>query len=94
MPIRLTPHAGSPETTTRETAGFRMNDPECLVEAGLSCPVCLSSAISLDLHLADVYDPAAACACSGCRHERRVFLTPDQALRLALRPPHPDCRAR
>ncbi|MCW3064213.1 MAG: hypothetical protein JWN32_1385 [Solirubrobacterales bacterium] len=34
------------------------------------------------------YDASAACRCTSCGRERVVFLTPEQALRLAL---HDTC---
>ena len=70
-------------TATCEAATFLPADPGCLVEASLACSVCLSSRIDSTLVL-DGYDPSVECACRECGHVRRVFLTPEQALRLSL----------
>jgi hypothetical protein len=66
-----------------ETASFRVDDADCLVAASLACPACLSGTVSWRLEDA-VYEPAADCRCRHCGHARRVHLSPDQALRLAL----------
>ncbi len=66
-----------------ETALFRPDDSGALVAASLACPLCLSSAVEWSLGGAG-YDRMARCACTACGHEREVFLTPEQALRLSL----------
>jgi hypothetical protein len=66
-----------------ETAHFRPDDAGVLVAASLACPACLSSAVQWSLRGAG-YDRRAQCVCTGCGHARDVFLTPEQALRLAL----------
>lgn len=66
-----------------ETALFRPDEPGVLVAASLSCPVCLSAAVRWSLAGAG-YDRRARCVCTVCQHERDVFLTPEQALRLSL----------
>jgi hypothetical protein len=71
-----------------DTARFRTDDPDELVIASLACPVCLhSDEIDWELE-ADGYDPSAQCVCSSCEESWRVYLTPDQALRLALMAVH------
>jgi hypothetical protein len=71
-----------------DTARFRTDDPDELVIASLACPVCLhSDEIDWELE-ADGYDPSAQCVCSRCEQSWRVYLTPDQALRLALMAVH------
>lgn len=69
-----------------EVASFRQDDPEVLVRASLSCPVCLRGRIDWALD-PDPQDPSVVCACRDCGHERRVYLAPDQALRLAVAGP-------
>lgn len=65
-----------------ERADFAMNDPMCLVEAALSCPLCL--------HRVD-WRPAGfgarsvvECTCRACGHERAVELSGPQVLRLTV----------
>jgi hypothetical protein len=71
-----------------DTARFRTDDPDELVIASLACPVCLhSDEVDWELE-ADGYDPSARCLCSHCDESWRVYLTPDQALRLALMAVH------
>jgi hypothetical protein len=67
-----------------ETAIFRPDEPDCLVVAGLACRVCLSAEVDWQLR-GRMWDHEASCRCRACGHERTVALTPDQALRLALR---------
>lgn len=71
-----------------ETASFRGNDDSCLVEASLSCRVCLSGAIDWSLRVDD-WDHEVVCRCRSCGDERVVSLTGEQALRLALEPGRP-----
>jgi hypothetical protein len=66
-----------------ETANFRGDDQECLVEASLACRVCLSGQIDWSLRVAE-WDHEVVCRCRACGDERVVSLTGDQALRLAL----------
>jgi len=66
-----------------ETAGFRMDDGDCLVAASLSCRTCLGGNVEWALQDSG-YDPAAECRCRDCGERRTVFLTPEQALRLAM----------
>ncbi len=69
-----------------DTARFRADDPDELVLASLACPVCLQvnrTEWQLDAD-ADGYDPMVECACRDCELPWRVYVTPDQALRLAL----------
>jgi hypothetical protein len=58
-----------------------------LVEASLSCPVCLGT---VDWLLDDEpLEASVRCRCRHCRQERVVYLTADQALRLSLTPALP-----
>ena len=67
-----------------DTARFRADDPQELVAASLLCPVCLRNpAEGHDLD-ADGYDPSVLCHCEHCGQSWRVYLTDQQALRLAL----------
>lgn len=75
-------------SATCETAAFLADDPGCLVEASLACPACLSPTTGSRMRLHG-YDPSIECVCEHCGHTRRVFLTPQQALRLSLHVAHP-----
>jgi hypothetical protein len=69
-----------------DTARFRLDDPDEVVLASLACPLCLRvdrTDWELDAD-ADGYDPTVACDCRDCEMPWRVYLTPDQALRLGL----------
>ena len=67
-----------------DTARFRHDDPDVLVLASLACPICLSSDdVEWDAWL-EGYDPSVECHCPACEHSWRVYLAPDQSLRLGL----------
>jgi hypothetical protein len=67
-----------------DTARFRSDDPDELVLASLSCPICLSGN-EVDWTLeGEGYDPSVECVCHLCEWSWCVYLTPDQALRLTL----------
>ncbi len=67
-----------------DTARFRANDPDVLVTASLACPLCLhSEEVDWDASL-EGYDPSVECWCPSCAERWRVYLAPDQALRLGL----------
>jgi len=67
-----------------DTARFRANDPDALVAASFACPICLhTDSVDWDASV-DGYDPSAECSCSRCEEEWRVYLTPQQALRVGL----------
>jgi DNA-directed RNA polymerase subunit M/transcription elongation factor TFIIS len=67
-----------------DVARFRQDDAHELVIASLACPLCLySEAVEWELR-SDGYDPSVECACPRCEERWRVFMTPDQALRLGL----------
>jgi hypothetical protein len=70
-------------TALTETATFRADDEPCLVEASLSCLVCLSGHIEWSLR-SDGWDAEVVCRCDECGDVRTVSLTGDQALRLSL----------
>ena len=68
-----------------DTARFRMDDPDELVLASLACPICLHSAdVEWEMLEGDGYDPSVKCLCGRCEEPWRVYMTPDQALRLGL----------
>ena len=71
----------------RYAATFALDDPDALVDAGLSCPVCLGrdSRIDIGLHGGEV---SGTCSCAGCEATWSLALGPQQLLRLALDPPH------
>ena len=67
-----------------ETARFRADDPDVLVSASLACPICLCGE-DVEWRLdADGYDPSVRCFCRPCSARWRVYLAPQQALRLGL----------
>ena len=71
-----------------ETARFRHDDPDVLVLASLACPICLGGdGVEWDASL-EGYDPSVECHCASCENTWRVYLAPDQALRLGLMHAH------
>ena len=70
--------------TLIDTARFRPQDPDALVEASLACPVCLRSReVEWEARL-EGYDPSVLCRCPSCQQRWRVYLAPEQALRVGL----------
>ena len=67
-----------------DTARFRPDDPDELVEASLACPLCLGSEQVRWEAALDSYDPSVECHCPPCDERWRVYLAPHQALRLSL----------
>jgi hypothetical protein len=67
-----------------DTARFRADDPDALVSASLACPVCLGSEQVTWEAALEVYDPSVECWCPGCELRWRVYLAPQQALRIGL----------
>ena len=73
-----------------DTARFRTDDPDALVEAALACPLCLRSEdIEWEAAL-DGYDPSVECRCPRCEERWRVYLAPHQALRMSVLPHSQD----
>jgi hypothetical protein len=71
-------------TTLADTARFRATDPDVLVSASLACPICLAvEGVDWGGTL-DGHDPSVDCRCSRCAQSWRVYLAPQQALRLGL----------
>lgn len=71
-----------------DTARFRPTDPDALVNASLACPVCLRSD-DVEWHDSlDGYDPSVQCVCPTCQARWRVYLAPEQALRVGLMHEH------
>jgi hypothetical protein len=69
-----------------DIARFRPEDPDALVHASLACPMCLRSYdVEWEASLQG-YDPSVQCRCPSCSQKWRVYLAPDQALRLGLMP--------
>jgi DNA-directed RNA polymerase subunit M/transcription elongation factor TFIIS len=67
-----------------DVARFRPGDPDELVTASLACPLCLRSE-RIDWQGAlRGHDPSVYCRCPDCGQEWRVYLEPEQALRLGL----------
>jgi hypothetical protein len=72
-----------------DTARFRAEDADELVTASLACPICLRSGIvAWELDADDGYDPSVRCGCPRCEQSWRVYLTPQQVLRLGLMSVH------
>ena len=71
-------------TYLEDVARFRADDPAALVNAALACPICLrGDAIEWEQEL-DVYDESVDCHCPHCGEQWRVYLQPQQMLRLEL----------
>jgi hypothetical protein len=68
---------------TARTTSFRGDDPAALVHASLACDGCLSGDIDWSLD-DDPVEPCAITSCRACGAGGVVYLTADQALRLAL----------
>jgi hypothetical protein len=67
-----------------DTARFRPDDPDALVAASLACPICLySDGVRWEATL-EGYDPSVECLCPACEERWRVYLAPEQALRVGL----------
>jgi hypothetical protein len=67
-----------------DTARFRPNDPEALVAASFACPICLRTDDVRGESALEGYDPSVQCRCPTCQERWRVYLAPEQALRLGL----------
>jgi hypothetical protein len=67
-----------------DTARFRADDPDALVNASLACPLCLGSEQVVWDAALDGYDPSVECRCPNCQTRWRVYLAPQQALRFGL----------
>ena len=71
-----------------DTARFRADDPDVLVAASLACPLCLQGE-DVEWRLdTDGYDPSVQCLCRPCNARWRVYLAPQQALRIGLMAAH------
>ncbi|HWT93979.1 MAG TPA: hypothetical protein VN238_13330 [Solirubrobacteraceae bacterium] len=65
-----------------EQATFLPDDPQSLVEASLSCPLCLHAT---DWRMSGHgSDAEVECRCRVCEHRRAVHLTGPQLLRLTV----------
>jgi hypothetical protein len=68
-----------------DTARFRGDDPDELVTASLACPLCLcSDEVLWEACFDGDYDPSVECSCPHCKERWRVYLTPEQELRVGL----------
>jgi hypothetical protein len=88
-PSRAGSHIGSIPLLA-DIARFRPTDPDALVSASLACPVCLRSE---DIEWEDSlegYDPSVQCLCHTCQARWRVYLAPEQALRVGLMHEHAE----
>lgn len=71
-------------TSLADVARFLPSDPDTLVRASLACPLCLHDAdVEWEAAL-EGYDPSVRCRCPTCEARWRVYLAPEQALRLGL----------
>jgi hypothetical protein len=70
----------------RYSAAFALDDPDILVVAALSCPMCLGADSRVDIGPV-AGDVAATCSCGSCDATWSLALEPQQLLRLALDPP-------
>jgi hypothetical protein len=67
-----------------DTARFREDDPDALVNASLACPICLhSDDVEWEAAL-EGYDPSVECRCPRCKERWHVYLAPQQVLRVGL----------
>jgi hypothetical protein len=67
-----------------DVARFGAQDPDVLVAAAFACPICLhEEGVSREVSL-EGYDPFVSCECPTCDASWRVYLMPEQALRLGL----------
>jgi hypothetical protein len=72
-------------TLVSDTARFRPDDPDELVEASLACPLCLrSDEVVWEAAFGDGWDPSVECRCPSCDERWRVYLDPFQTLRLSV----------
>ena len=72
-----------------DVARFTATDPDGLVAAAFACPLCLHGESTERTDVLEGYDPSVSCRCPTCDARWRVYLTPEQALRLGLMPaPH------
>lgn len=71
-----------------DVARFTSHDPDALVRAAFACPLCLCGEGVESAPALEGYDPSVSCRCPTCRARWRVYLTPDQALRLGLMHAH------
>ncbi len=67
-----------------DVARFRPSDPVALVTASLACPLCLGSEQVQWEGALDGHDPSVLCRCPDCGERWRVYLAPEQALRIGL----------
>jgi hypothetical protein len=67
-----------------DVARFTAQDPDVVVTASFACPICLHAEDVARRATLDGYDPSVSCECSKCDANWRVYLTPEQALRLGL----------
>ena len=71
-----------------DVARFRPEDPDVLVQAALACPMCLRTEDVKWVDSLEGYDPSVQCRCPSCQTRWRVYLAPDQVLRLGLMHAH------
>ena len=71
-----------------DVARFSPRDPDVVVAASLACPLCLRGDEVRSEDSLEGYDPSVSCRCPTCDARWRVYLTPEQALRLGLMHAH------
>jgi hypothetical protein len=70
----------------RYVAAFTLDDPDVVVGAALSCPVCLAGDSAIEVRRR-LLEPDARGACRACGSTWSLHLEPQQLLRLSLDPP-------
>jgi hypothetical protein len=70
----------------RYAATFTLDDPDALVDAALSCPLCLGADSTADVDLTGD-EVTGRCSCAACGATWSLSLEPQQLLRLVLDPP-------
>jgi hypothetical protein len=76
----------NPVSCGRYDAVFALDDPDALVEAGLSCPACLDETTRVSVDVVDGELDAHG-DCLACGSTWLLTLRPQQLLRLSLDPP-------
>ncbi len=75
-------------TPLADVARFDPGDPDVIVNASLACPLCLCSDEVESEDTLEGYDPSVLCRCPRCEAHWRVYLLPEQALRVGLMHAH------
>lgn len=82
--LRVVP--SQPVACGRYDAAFALDDPDEIVSAALSCPVCLGGMTRVSVEMVEDH-PDAHGTCPACDATWSLDLAPQQLLRLSLDPP-------